>query len=175
MCNCRILLIFADVLMILWGIRESKAVFTVCSSGNTSHLSSQEAKRVTSACWICPFGTKVALGYDSGDILIYTVSSSDAENGSPVSGDSCKNQIVNTSKINLGYRLEKTPIASLKWVYSGGKANRLYVIGASDDSSTNLVQVFGSILITFQPSYRIYCFDLYTYRGFQVMEMALKQ
>ncbi|XP_057530674.1 uncharacterized protein LOC130809064 isoform X2 [Amaranthus tricolor] len=139
--NKRILLIFADVLMILWGIRESKAVFTVCSSGNTSHLSSQEAKRVTSACWICPFGTKVALGYDSGDILIYTVSSSDAENGSPVSGDSCKNQIVNTSKINLGYRLEKTPIASLKWVYSGGKANRLYVIGASDDSSTNLVQV----------------------------------
>lgn len=44
-------------------------------------------------------------------------------------------------KLNLGYKLDKAPIARLKWVYADGKASRLYVLGASDFSSANLLQV----------------------------------
>uniref|UniRef100_A0A803L1M4 Uncharacterized protein n=1 Tax=Chenopodium quinoa TaxID=63459 RepID=A0A803L1M4_CHEQI len=138
----RILIIFADGLITLWAIQESKAVFTMGGGGAMALMSSQETKRVTSACWVCPFGSKVAVGYDTGDILIYSIpSNSDIGNGSSVSSDTSNTQIVQTSKINLVYRLEKIPIASLKWVYSDGKANRLYVTGASDAASPNLVQV----------------------------------
>lgn len=143
LCNCRILIIFADGLITLWAIQESKAVFTIGGSGTATHL--QETKTVTAACWVCPFGSKVAVGYDTGDISIYTIlSNSDIGSGSPRGIDSSNTQHVHTSKINLVYRLEKIPIASLKWVYSDGKANRLYVIGAFDATSTNLVQVYES-------------------------------
>lgn len=136
----RILIIFADGLITLWAIQESKAVFTIGGSGTATHL--QETKTVTAACWVCPFGSKVAVGYDTGDISIYTIlSNSDIGSDSPRGIDSSNTQHVHTSKINLVYRLEKIPIASLKWVYSDGKANRLYVIGAFDATSTNLVQV----------------------------------
>ncbi|XP_021722917.1 uncharacterized protein LOC110690403 isoform X2 [Chenopodium quinoa] len=138
----RILIIFADGLITLWAIQESKAVSTMGGSGAMTLMSSQETKRVTSACWVCPFGSKVSVGYDTGDILIHSIpSNSDISNGSLVSRDTSNTQIVQTSKINLVYRLEKIPIASLKWVYSDGKPNRLYVTGASDAASPNLVQV----------------------------------
>lgn len=145
LCDCRILIIFADGFIALWAIQESKAVFTIGNSGSMTQLSSQETKTVTSACWVCPFGSKVAVGYDTGDIFIYNIlSNSDLGSGSPASRDSGNTHNIQTFKINLSYRLEKVPITSLKCVYSDGKANRLYVTGASDATSTNLVQVFGS-------------------------------
>ncbi|XP_021867534.2 uncharacterized protein [Spinacia oleracea] len=138
----RILIIFADGFIALWAIQESKAVFTIGNSGSMTQLSSQETKTVTSACWVCPFGSKVAVGYDTGDIFIYNIlSNSDLGSGSPASRDSGNTHNIQTFKINLSYRLEKVPITSLKCVYSDGKANRLYVTGASDATSTNLVQV----------------------------------
>lgn len=46
-------------------------------------------------------------------------------------------------KLNVGYKLDKIPIASLKWVYADGKATRLYVMGAPNSESENFSQVRG--------------------------------
>ena len=140
--QCRILCIHADGLLSLWDIQESKSIFT--AGRTTTQLSSQESKEVISACWACPFGCKVAVGYSTGDIYIYTIpSNSQLGKDSSISKDSSDSQIGHISKLNLGYRVEKVPIASLKWVYSDGKSSRLYVMGAPDATPTNLVQVSG--------------------------------
>lgn len=136
----RILFIHADGLLSLWDIKESKSIFR--AGRTTTQLSSQETKEVISACWACPFGSKVAVGFSTGDIHIYSIpSNSELGNDSSMSKDSYKSQIGHISKLNLGYRVEKVPIASLKWVYSDGKLSRLYAMGASDATPANLVQV----------------------------------
>ncbi|KAK9285876.1 hypothetical protein L1049_025077 [Liquidambar formosana] len=53
----------------------------------------------------------------------------------------CASQSSPICKLNLGYKLDKIPIASLKWAYADGKASRLYVMGAFDFASANLLQV----------------------------------
>ncbi|KAL2904508.1 Gag-Pol polyprotein, partial [Bienertia sinuspersici] len=131
-----VLLKFYNGLITLWEILESKAVFTIGGNETMAHLPSNESKRVTAACWVYPSGSKVAIGYDTGDILIYPIPTN-----SLLSRYSSNTHNVHTSKINLGYRLEKVPIGSLIWMHSDGKANQLYVIGASDATSTSIVQV----------------------------------
>lgn len=103
-----------------------------------------ETKKVTAACWACPFGSKVVVGYSNGDIFIWSIPSSSL---SETELDLCTTQSAPIHKLNLGYKLDKIPIASLKWVYADGKASRLYVLGSSDFLSANLLQVFGFIRI----------------------------
>ncbi|KAK8304591.1 hypothetical protein V6Z12_D03G002700 [Gossypium hirsutum] len=127
----RILIIFKDGFMTLWEIRECKSILV--TGGSMFQSVHNEAKHVTSACWVCPFGSKVAVGYDNGEVLIWSVpTSKQSEIG-----------IQNTPfcKLILGFKSEKTPIASLKWAYADAKATRLYVMGASDVASTSLLQV----------------------------------
>lgn len=97
----------------------------------------QEAKKVTSACWACPFGSKVVVGYSNGEIFIWSIPSTAntelASNQGSQNGPICK--------LNLGYKMDKIPISSLKWAYADGKASRLYVMGAINSASTNLLQV----------------------------------
>ncbi|CAH8315024.1 unnamed protein product [Eruca vesicaria subsp. sativa] len=106
----RILLVFGSGFMTLWDIKESKPVLKTGGK--------QEAKKATCACWVCPSGSKVSVGYSNGDILIWSMTESSS--------------IV--CKLNLGYKAEKTPITSLKWVYAEGKASRVYVTGSSSNS-----------------------------------------
>jgi hypothetical protein len=62
----RVLIIFRYGIITLWDIKASKAVSI---SGKTiQQLSHQEAKTVTSVCWVCAKGSKIALGYDNGDL-----------------------------------------------------------------------------------------------------------
>lgn len=100
-----------------------------------------EAKKVTSACWACPFGSKVVVGYSNGEIFIWSIPST-ANPSTEASNHGSQN--VPICKLNLGYKTEKNPIASLKWAYADGKASRLYVMGASNSVSVNLLQVFGN-------------------------------
>lgn len=134
MYQCRVLIIFRDGILSLWDIRESKYVYTV--GGNPLQSLHQETKKVTSACWACPFGSKVVVGYNNGEICIWSIPRTEFPSESST-------QSAPISKLNLGYKLDKVPIASLRWAYADGKANRLYVMGASDTSSSNLLQVFG--------------------------------
>ncbi|KAL1536891.1 hypothetical protein AAHA92_29467 [Salvia divinorum] len=131
--NKRVLIIYSDGVITLWGIQESKAVFT--NSGVSTML--QEPKKVTAACWACSGGTKVVVGYSNGDIILWSVPcppDSDAEQ--------VASQITPIYKLNLGYKAEKIPIAKLKWADADGKSSRLYVLGCSSDSnSTSLLQV----------------------------------
>uniref|UniRef100_A0A0A9EYY6 Uncharacterized protein n=1 Tax=Arundo donax TaxID=35708 RepID=A0A0A9EYY6_ARUDO len=39
------------------------------------------------------------------------------------------NQNLPLQRLNLGYKLDKVPIVSLRWVASDGKAGRLYING----------------------------------------------
>ncbi|KAG6394399.1 hypothetical protein SASPL_144983 [Salvia splendens] len=129
----RVLIIYSDGVITLWGIRESKAVST--NSGVSTML--QEAKKVTAACWACSGGTKVVVGYSNGDIILWSVpcpADSDAEQAA--------SQITPLYKLNIGYKAEKIPIVKLKWADADGKSSRLYVLGSSSDSSsTSLLQV----------------------------------
>ncbi|XP_051141095.1 uncharacterized protein LOC127258338 isoform X2 [Andrographis paniculata] len=127
----RALIIFSDGGITLWSIRESKAIFTTCGS-TTVQLIHQDAKKVTAACWACPVGTKVAVGYSNGDITVWSIPSYQNELSS--------SQITPAYKLNLGYKAEKIPISKMKWIDSDGKSSRLYVLGWSD-STTNTVQV----------------------------------
>lgn len=126
----------------LWDIRESKVIFK--TGVNMLQPLSHDTKTVTSACWACPFGGKVVVGYSNGDVFIWNVLHiPDPSNGAAADKDLYSSQSAPIYKLNLGYKLEKIPIASLKWAYADGKATRLYVMGGSDIQSTNLLQVFG--------------------------------
>lgn len=102
-------------------------------------LHNNETKKVTSACWACPFGSKVVVGYNNGELFIWSIPSLNTGNGPSASDHSSQSPLL---KLNLGYKSEKISIASIKWLYAGGKASRLYVMGASDYASSNLLQVF---------------------------------
>uniref|UniRef100_A0A0A9E2S6 Uncharacterized protein n=1 Tax=Arundo donax TaxID=35708 RepID=A0A0A9E2S6_ARUDO len=79
--------------------------------------SHQEAKTVTSACWVCSKGGKIAIGYDNGDLYIWAIPEvSNAEKFS-----SMGNQNLPLQTLNLGYKLDKVPIVSLRWVTSDGR------------------------------------------------------
>uniref|UniRef100_A0A453CMF3 Lethal giant larvae (Lgl)-like C-terminal domain-containing protein n=1 Tax=Aegilops tauschii subsp. strangulata TaxID=200361 RepID=A0A453CMF3_AEGTS len=60
-----------DGVMTLWDIKASRVVFV--SGRTTQQQSHQEEKNVTSSCWACSKGSKVAIGYDSGDIYLWAI------------------------------------------------------------------------------------------------------
>lgn len=133
---CRVVIVYRDGFITLWDIRGSKAVFT--SGGTVLQSVYHETKKVTAACWACPFGSKLVTGYSNGDIFIWGVPSAlnfDKEL------ELCSKQSSPIHKLNLGYKLDKIPIASIKWVSPEGKASRLYVLGSSDYLSANSLQV----------------------------------
>lgn len=126
----RVLLIFSDGFITLWEIKESKSIFI--TGGNSMLSQYQEAKKVTSACWVCPLGSKVALGYSNGDVLIWAILYGQNPKAESVSENSSRTGPL--FKLNLGYKLDKIPIASLRCNYVDAKASRLYVMGASSNS-----------------------------------------
>lgn len=133
----RVLIVFRDGLLALWDIRESKSIFT--TGGGLLQSQHQEMKKVTSACWACPFGSKVAVGYSNGEIFIWSIPA--ITNSRTELNLDRATQNAPILKLNLGYKVDKIPIALLKWLYADGKASRLYVMGASDLASTNNLQV----------------------------------
>ncbi|KAL0891568.1 hypothetical protein Bca101_015551 [Brassica carinata] len=141
----RILLVFSSGFITLWDIRESKPVLKTGQG-----MVKQEAKKATCACWVCPSGSRVAVGYCNGDILIWSMTESSAM----------------VCKLNLGYKAEKTPISSLKWVYGEGKASRVYVTG----SSSNSLQV---VLLNDQTEVRIVKLGLHVSEPCIGMEMIV--
>ena len=92
----------------------------------------QEAKKVTSACWACPLGSKVAVGYSNGDVLIWAILHGHNPKAESLAENS--NRTGPLFKLNLGYKLDKVPIASLRCNYVDAKASRLYVMGAASNS-----------------------------------------
>ncbi|XP_024641061.1 uncharacterized protein [Medicago truncatula] len=123
----RVVIIFRNGQIILWDIRESKCIFR--TGGNVSQQPlHNEAKKVSCACWVCPFGSKVVVGYNNGELFIWSIPSLTTGNNS-ASYYSTKN--IPMFKFNLGYKSEKICIGSVKWIYAEGKASRLYVMGAS--------------------------------------------
>ncbi|XP_059623340.1 uncharacterized protein LOC132266480 [Cornus florida] len=136
----RLLIIYRDGFITLWAIQESKASFT--TGGTMMQSVCHETKKVTAACWACPFGSKVVVGYSNGEIFIWSIPSTlDSKTEVASNKEWCTTQSVPIFKLNLGYKLDKTPIASLRWVYGDGKTSRLYIRGVSDRVSTNLLQV----------------------------------
>ena len=109
-----------------------------------------ETKKVTSACWACPFGSRVVVGYNNGEIFIWSIPSLNIGDGSAPDHNSQNTPLL---KLNLGYKSEKISIGPMKWVYAEGKASRLYVMGASDHAPSNSLQVFA-------------CFAKIIYRNF---------
>ncbi|KAL5538587.1 hypothetical protein UlMin_045509 [Ulmus minor] len=134
----RVLIIYKEGLLTLWELRQNRSIFT--TGGNLlQSLQHHETTKVTSACWACPLGTRVVVGYNNGEILVWSVPSN--PNSKPGLASESGTQNSPICKLNVGYKLNKIPIASLKWTYADGKASRLYVTGASNFESENLSQV----------------------------------
>ncbi|GFZ09459.1 transducin/WD40 repeat-like superfamily protein [Actinidia rufa] len=135
----RVLIIYRDGCITLWALQESKAIFT--TGGTALPGVCHETKKVTAACWACPIGSKMAVGYSNGEIFIWSVPPASCSKNEPaLEKDLCVTQSAPILKLNLGYKLNKIPIASLNWAYADGKASRLYVRGMLD-ASANLLQV----------------------------------
>ncbi|KAL6543445.1 hypothetical protein OROHE_010067 [Orobanche hederae] len=131
----RILIMYSDGIIALWAIRESKVI-----SATTLHC--MEAKKITAACWACPAGTKVFVGYSNGDIILWSVpSASDSKTEQASQKGTCAGQITPIYKLNLGYKADRVPIAKLKWVDADGKLSRLFVLGGSECRPADLLQV----------------------------------
>ncbi|KAJ0967773.1 hypothetical protein J5N97_024690 [Dioscorea zingiberensis] len=137
----RVIIIFRDGVIVLWGVSESKVVYM--TGGNAPVSSHHEPKEVVSACWVCSSGSKLVVGYSNGDIFLWAV---------PVAVDQKNLVALNKResyaasnlpllKLNLGYKMEKVPIVSLRWVVGEGKASRLYVNGFSESGSFHSFQV----------------------------------
>ncbi|WCJ32824.1 Transducin/WD40 repeat-like superfamily protein [Euphorbia peplus] len=133
----RVLIVFRDGLITLWEIRDSRTI--MATGGSLLQSQYSETKKVTSACWTCPFGSKVAVGYSNGDIFIWSIPATPNLRTAITSDSGIQSSPL--YKLNLGYKSDKIPIPSLKWFHADGKASRLYVMGAADFSSTNLIQV----------------------------------
>ncbi|CAL9228137.1 unnamed protein product [Arabidopsis halleri] len=149
----RILLVFSSGFIALWDIKESKPILKTGVHG----IVKQDAKKATCACWVCPSGSRVSVGYSNGDILIWSI---------PSKGESSPESSAMICKLNLGYKSEKIPIASLKWVYAEGKASRVYVIG----SSSNSLQV---VLLNEQTETRMIKLGLHVSEPCADMEMII--
>ncbi|KAF6154361.1 hypothetical protein GIB67_026817 [Kingdonia uniflora] len=137
----RILILFKDGLIILWGSEESKVIYI--TGGNALHSLSNDARKVACACWACPFGSKVVVGYSNGEIYIWSIpplpnlkrSLANEKEELPAS------QNIPICKLNLGYKMDKSPIISLKWVYGDEKSSRLYVNGSPGTILSNSFQI----------------------------------
>lgn len=152
---CRVLIVYADGFITLWAIQESKVIFT--TGGATLQAISHETRKVTAASWACPFGSKLAVGYSNGEIFMWSIPAPTSSKIEQATEKESNAQTGPIYKLNLGYKLEKMPIAKLRWVFADGKASRLYAIGSSNNPSANLLQViFSSALLyvsfTFLPS-----------------------
>ncbi|URE00355.1 WD40 [Musa troglodytarum] len=136
----RVLIIFRNGLISLWGIQESKVLLV---AGGTAQHSSQEPKLVVSASWACVFGSKVVVGYSSGDIFLWAIPvfldhNSEAPQNQK---DPYASQNVPLLKLNLGYKMDKVPIVTLRWFAHDQNSGHLYVNGFSDSGSSHSFQV----------------------------------
>lgn len=134
-------MVFEDGLLVLWDLQSSEVVF---SAGKGTQLSSQnESKTVTSACWACTHGSKVVIGYSSGDVYLWSIPVLSTENCSSEKrkSDASSTQNLPLLKLNLGFKMDKVPIVSLRWVSGDSKTSRLYVNGFRDDPLYHSFQV----------------------------------
>lgn len=116
-------------------------------TGRDAAISShRESKEAVSACWACSSGSKVVVGYSNGDIFLWAVPVV-ADQKNPVAFNKRESHATSNLpllKLNLGYKLEKASIVSLRRVVGDGKASRLYVNGFSEVGSFHSFQVSSS-------------------------------
>lgn len=133
-------IVYKDGVITLWSIRESKAIFM--TGGSPLQSMGHETKKATTACWCCPYGSKLVVGYSNGEIFIWSIPATSNSNiDQELEEVPCGTQSAPICKLNLGYKLDKIPIAKLIWVYAEGKASRLYAMGSPDCQAANLLQV----------------------------------
>ncbi|XP_019172350.1 PREDICTED: uncharacterized protein LOC109167711 [Ipomoea nil] len=159
----RVLIIFRDGVIILWAVQESKAIFKI--EENALQSVYHDAKKATSACWACPNGTKLVVGYSNGDIIIWTIPAALNLKSEQESFKESSFTPPNAHrKLNIGYKSMNIPIAKLRWAYADGKASRVYVTGFSDNEHLSQVVLLNednespTILLGLRPPE--YCLDM---------------
>lgn len=158
----RVLVVFKNGLLILWGIQESQ-VLAVCGNVETQQKKNitvgnqrvsqtldplqnrvnEEGKQISSACWACSDGSRIAVGYTDGDIWLWNVpTKSKLKYNSDAKGlESRVSQSSPISEVQLSNRKAKVPIFSLKWHPGSDNWGCLYVYGGVDFDSSHLIRV----------------------------------
>lgn len=158
----RVLVIFKNGLLILWGIQESQ-VLAVCgnvdvqlkknvtvayqeesqTSNPLQNRDDKEYKQISSACWACSDGSRIAIGYSDGDIWLWSVPTvSKLKYNFDAKGlESRDSQCSPISKVQLSNRKAKVPIFLLKWHPGSNSWGCLYVYGGIDFDSSHMIRV----------------------------------
>ncbi|KAH9310967.1 hypothetical protein KI387_026002, partial [Taxus chinensis] len=158
----RVLVVFKNGLLILWGIQKSMVIaiggneeiqqkksVTETYQGEVRSLDppkrkdDEKEKEVSSACWACSNGSRVAIGYTDGDIWLWSVPvMSKLKSNSDAKGlESCDSQSSSISKLQLFTGKKKIPIVSIRWQPSNDSCGHLYVFGVVDSTSSNVIRV----------------------------------
>ncbi|KAH6769097.1 hypothetical protein C2S51_014433 [Perilla frutescens var. frutescens] len=155
----RVLIAYANGLIILWDVTEDRAVHAkgygdlqlrggavVNFSDNESHthlndsLDNEETdKEISSLCWVSPDGSVLAVGYVDGDILLWNLSASENNKGQKT--QKSPNDVV---KIQLSSGDKRLPVIVLHWSSSkahNGHGGQLFAYGGVDIGAEEVLTI----------------------------------
>lgn len=142
------------------------------SGRSAPHSSRHEPKHVVSACWACTQGSKVVIGYSNGDLFLWAIPFNSNQKNAPAKNKHEINAVPNIPllKLNLGFKMDKIPIVSLRWVAGDGKTSRIYINGFFDDD-TYLFQVrINSIIPNYEMIFFVSSFIVFIFFTLQLSQ-----
>ncbi|KAJ7554173.1 hypothetical protein O6H91_06G129300 [Diphasiastrum complanatum] len=148
----RVLIVYGNGLICLWGLHECLVLairggteaqyrkFTTYMASGSVPIPSlhsisddeDEEKEICCACWACPAGSIVAVGYTDGDIYLWGLPVTSKGKGQMVleNSDSAFFSHTPILKLELSQGVPRMPVVVLRWCADGkGEAGRLYVFG----------------------------------------------
>ncbi|KAK9063361.1 hypothetical protein SSX86_017231 [Deinandra increscens subsp. villosa] len=154
----RVLIAYQIGVIILWDISEDKAILVrghndlqlkdeiiIHSTSDIRHdklnnKSDEEQieKEISALCWVSSDGSKVAVGYVDGDIILWNLSTTISTNNQKANKSSS-----NAVKLRLSSGDRRLPVIVLNWSNSphGGSAGQLFVYGGDDMGSEEVLTI----------------------------------
>lgn len=156
----RVLIAYANGIIILWDITEDQAVvvgghkdpqlkaeIVVNSLNDVRHEHSEgrsvnyerEEKEISSLCWVSSDGSVLAVGYVDGDILLWNL-----RNGASTKDLQSHESLSNVIKLQLSSAQKRLPVIVLHWHSNGadkGPKGQLFVYGGGGIGSEEVLTI----------------------------------
>eukprot|EP00252_Welwitschia_mirabilis_P016132 TRINITY_DN3564_c1_g2_i1.p1 TRINITY_DN3564_c1_g2~~TRINITY_DN3564_c1_g2_i1.p1 ORF type:complete len:1052 (-),score=221.66 TRINITY_DN3564_c1_g2_i1:564-3719(-) len=134
----RLLVGYKNGLLILWGLHENKVLATFYTKDHDV-----KEKEISSVCWTCLKGSKVAVGLSNGDIWLLAAPDLKLQQkkSNAKESDYTRLHFSLISKLQVSNEKAKVPPFSLKWHRGNGSWGYLYICGGGDSASLNMIKV----------------------------------
>lgn len=177
--NCfkcfRVLIAYEKGLLVLWDVSEDRAI-SVRGYGDLhmknqttgaqrdagededNNISAEEEREICSLCWASQGGSTVAVGYITGDILLWDMTARSSKQ------DIRSDEPSNVVKLQLASGSRRLPVIVLHWSSRSADSNKgghLFVYGGDDMGSEEVLTVCP--LFRF-PLFLLFFFSLLFYR-----------